>query len=222
MEESSVMAQIESSIAARGMHKRIYSAAFSQTPHAGRSSTGLSPVSKLIKEQQLDQDDHSFTPLSRATTPAELENSLRRLSVAGDPSHKTDLFHDTPIKDQALVAIPLHEVTLQASRLLSLPSSSHLIVAKMFPDGLLQQLMSASAAISRVVDVIFQPRNGHLVLSTPSLRSALQGADRLIEELDEISSELKKNFKDLVTYLERHPEEATARRRLALSFCQRK
>lgn len=213
------MAQIEASLATQGgLHKRVYSAAFAQNPAAPGSPKCLSPVSKLIKEQQRGQEEFRFSTPSRATTPAELECSLRRLSVAGGASHETSLFLDSPVNDHAPPKVPLHEVTLQANRLMSLPSPTHRIVAKLFPDACLHQIMSACGMVNDVQRRVFRSEEHQLVLSTPSLKSASDGVDRLINELNQISGNLKSQFKSLLAYLERHPEEAQARSQLALSF----
>ena len=200
-------------------HKRQYSIAFSETPARVHAACSLTPVSKLIKEQQDGTEKVCFTHPKRPTTPAELENSLRRLSVQEETSPRASLFRDTPpAQDDSNALIPFHEVTLQANRLLTYPPASHQSLTSLFPDAFRSLLQSEVEAVQGIFRRAFRTGDGCVALATPSLQSALEGVDRLIQELNQSSRAIKEAFKSHVAFLERQPDEAHARRLMAQFF----
>ena len=116
--------------------KRQYSSSFSETPVRGRAAYSLTPVSKLIKEQQDRAKKVCLGDPERPTTPVEHENSLRRLSVQEEASPGLSLFKDTPAQGDSDAPIPFHAVTLQAGRLLAYPLASHQTLTCLLSDVL--------------------------------------------------------------------------------------
>ena len=225
LEESEILTQIESSTASEAAaNKRQHSTAFSESP-GSRSESRLSPVSKLIKEQKQQQQRHArrgqqCSTAAHPTTPAELETSLRRLSVDGELcSRETALFKDSPMHDTSLPSIPFHEFTIQANRLMALPAAAHISITKLFSESLLRYVMTSADALNEVHSRMFRLDDSQqLVVSVPTMKSALDGIERLIREMNAIGSKTKGEFQSVQAYLERHPKEAQARRYLEQFF----
>ena len=199
-------------------HKRQYSIAFSETPVRVHAACSLTPVSKLIKEQQYGAEKTCFTNPKRPTTPAELENSLRRLSVQEEASPRASLFGDTPARDDSGALIPFHEVTLQANRLLTYPPASHQTLTCLFSDVFRSLFQSEVETVQEIFRRAFHTGDGSTALSIPPLQSALEGVDRLLQELNQSSRVIKEAFKSQVAFLERQPDEAHAQRLMAQFF----
>lgn len=190
-------------------NKRDYSVAFSEKSAIG--SIIPSPMSKPPKERR----EHASTAVS-PISPAELESSLRRLSVEVDHG-QTLLFQDSP-PESPPASVAFHEMTLQANRLLSLQSPSHLAVSSAFPDEFLSLFVDMKEGIEDVTDRLFLSEEDRLVPAIPGTRSAMDGVDRLIQQLNQISTTLKGEFKAFIAYLERHPEEISKRQNVARFF----
>jgi len=184
------------------IQKRIRSAAFAD--NEGYSSN-LSPVYKFTR----DEHKRHISPQSQVSAPAELEFSPSRLSV--DPDDHP-MFGDATVKE--IPRVPIHEITLQSNRLLSLSKASQQAVVTLVEQEIESQSAKAAATISDVIDKMFQKSEDRLVLAAPNLRLTLEGLRSLIEELNQISSTQKNAFEEFSGYIDRRPEEAEFRHRL--------
>eukprot|EP00210_Caulerpa_lentillifera_P002703 g2583.t1 len=190
-------------------HKRQYSIAFSsKTSINGIDSPRISPVSKMIKEQQ---SGILTTPIhEQETRSTNLEQSLRRLSMAPASSiTKDSLFQDSP--PNQVPEVSLDELSLHGNRVLSLIKNTNQGVVEILPDSLFKKLIESTDGICSVYNRIFLINETGLVLSSPNLDKSFEGCDQLIEELNKTSGELKGQFRSLMAYLERQTQEAESR-----------
>lgn len=195
-----------------GMHKRIYSTAFDSPSTAGMIS-GMTPVTKLIKEQQ--KEDVYGTPSS----PTELESSLRRLSVSAGPALTPESNADASPKVETHPPVSFHEITLHAQRQLALLKDAFAALIGLFPESISTFEKTNALVESRQRRLLrMNSDSKRPVLFVSDFKMAFVGMGQLESEISELYIQAREAFKALMDYIARQPDEAQKRRDLAEFF----